>query len=174
VAPAVNEQTNLTLIISATKEGYIGNTSLLNITVNPRTFEIQISTSEVKSGEPATVEVLVTCKEDGSKVSDALVTMYSTAGSFQENTTTTNEDGYCSFIFNAPQTATELFVNITANVTREGYREGTNQITVLIEPKPWEWPWTLTLAILIPIIIIAVVVVLIKLKIITVSTEEET
>ncbi|RJS78472.1 PKD domain-containing protein [Candidatus Bathyarchaeota archaeon] len=174
IAPAVNEQTNITIVASATKEGYIGSTSQLNITVNPRTFEIQILISAVRSGEPATVEVLVTCKDDGSKVSDALVTLYSTAGSFQENTATTNEEGYCSFIFNAPQTANELLVNITANVTREGYVEGTNQITVLIEPKPWEWPWTLTLAILIPIIIIAIVVVLIKLKIITVSTEEET
>ena len=170
--PPVNQETNITLTASVTKEGYLGPSKTITITVNPRTFNIQIITYPAKSEEPTTVEVLITCKEDGNKVANATVQISSTHGSFQNNTATTNQEGYCSFTFHPPHTTIGLSVNITVQANKEGYITETQQTTIMVEPKAEGWPLTWILMIIIPIIA-AVVIILIKLGIISISTEDE-
>jgi len=178
IAPQVNEQSNISITARATKAKYAEGQGQLKITVNPRTFNIQISTSSVESGESADVTVHVTCKEDATPVADAVVTMSSAEGNFSVITKTTNSTGICTFIFNAPQTTAQLSINITANVTKNGYADGGNQTVITVNPKTAPqgeggWPITTILLIIIPIIIAVVVVILIKLKIIVLSAEEE-
>ncbi|PIX32241.1 hypothetical protein COZ60_00165 [Candidatus Bathyarchaeota archaeon CG_4_8_14_3_um_filter_42_8] len=178
IAPQVNEQSNITITARATKAKYAEGQGQLKITVNPRTFNIQISTSSVESGEQADVTVHVTCKEDATPVADAVVTMSSGEGNFSVITKTTNSTGICTFIFNAPQTTAQLSITITANVTKNGYVDGGNQTAITVNPKTAPqaeggWPITTILLIIIPIIIAVVVVILIKLKIIVLSAEEE-
>jgi hypothetical protein len=74
-APQVNEQSNITITAQATKAKYAQGQSQLKITVNPRTFNIQISAPSVESGESAAVIVHVTCKEYETPVTGAAVTM---------------------------------------------------------------------------------------------------
>jgi len=46
-APPVNEQANITIIAQATKARYAMGQSQSEITVNPRTFDIQISAPSI-------------------------------------------------------------------------------------------------------------------------------
>jgi co-chaperonin GroES (HSP10) len=176
-APQVNEQSNINVTAKATKAGYAEDQSQLEITVNPRTFNIQITASTVESEESTNVIVNVTCKEDSTPVAGAMVTILSSNGSFSITTKTTSPTGICTFIFNAPQTTAQLSITITANVTKNGCIDGGNQTAITVNPKTAPqteggWPITTILLIIIPIIIAAVVVILIKLKIIVLSTEE--
>jgi hypothetical protein len=177
-APQVNEQSNINVTAKATKAGYAEDQSQLEITVNPRTFNIQITASTVESEESTNVIVNVTCKEDATPTAGAMVTILSSNGSFSITTKTTSPTGICTFIFNAPQTTAQLSITITANVTKNGYVDGGNQTAITVNPKTAPqteggWPITTILLIIIPIIIAVVVVILIKLKIIVISTEEE-
>ena len=176
-APPVNEQTDITITAYATMTGYAGTESQLEITVNPRTFNVLIVAPSVESGGTAMVTVIVVCNEDATSVAGATVTMSSTDGSFEIVTQTTDSTGACVFTFNAPITRSDLNVTLTANVTKEGYIAGGSQATItVLKAAPTGdsgWLWILLL-ILIPVVIVIIVVVLIKLKIIVISGEEET
>jgi hypothetical protein len=177
-APQVDQQSNITVTARATKTKYAEGQGQLEITVNPRTFNIQINAPIMESGEQADVTVQVTCKEDSTAVFDAMVTMSSREGNFSVITETTDSTGICTFVFIAPQTTEQIYIVVTANVTKNGYLDGGNQTEILVNPKTAPqaeggWPITTILLILIPIIIVIVVVILIKLKIIAFSTEEE-
>ena len=177
-APSVNEQSSISITAQATKEGYAQGQSLLEITVNPRTFDIQINAPIVESGESVNVIVNVTCKEDATPVAGAVVTMSSENGNFSVTTKSTDTTGTCTFVFDAPQITEQVSIVITANVTKNGFTDGGNQASITVTPKTVPqaeggWPIATILLILIPIVIAIVVVVLIKLKIISISSEEE-
>ena len=177
-SPPVNEQSNITITAQATKAKYAQGQSQLKMTVNPRTFNVQISAPSVESGEQADVTVHVTCKEDATSVAGAVVTVSSIEGNFSVITTTTDTTGTCTFVFDAPQKTEQTSIVITANVTKNGYMDGGNQTAITVKPKTVPqaeggWPITTILLIIIPIIIAVVVVILIKLKIIVLSTGEE-
>ena len=177
-APQVNEQSNITITAHATKARYAEGQSQLEITVNPRTFNIQISAPTVKSGESTNVTVRVTCKEDATPVTGAAVTVSSREGNFSVITKTTDTTGTCTFVFDAPQATEQTSIVITANVTKNGYIDGGNQTAITVNPKTVPqaeggWPITTILLIIIPIVIAVVIVILIKLKIIKISAEEE-
>jgi hypothetical protein len=177
-APPVNEQTNVTITAYATIHGFAEGQNRLEITVNPRTFDIQIIASEVESGKATSITVSVTCKEDGSAVPGATVSISSNYGTFDSATKTTDSTGTCVFVFYAPQTASDLLVNITANVAKNGYIDGVGQATATVTKVTSQgeggFPWLIVLLIAIPVAIALIVVALIKLKIIVISGEEET
>ena len=175
-APPVNEQSNIRITAQATKAGYAQGQSQLEITVNPRTFVIQISAPTVESEESAGITVQVTCREDATLVTGALVTMSSSDGNFPVITGITDSIGICTFIFDAPQTTAQISITITANVTKNGYINAGNQTSMTIVPKIAQaegWPIITILLIIIPILIAVVIIILIKLKIIVISTKEE-
>jgi len=175
-APAVKEQANITIMVEASKTGYANGSAQLEVTVNPRTFNIQISTPNIQSGDVADILVTVICNEDSTRVAGAVVTISSTYGDFSATTKTTGLTGTCIFTFTAPLTSIDLNSTITVNVTKNGYADGVNQTIITISPKVQpESGWSLltVLLILIPVIIAVVIVVLIKLKIIVISTGEE-
>ncbi|MGC9345577.1 MAG: right-handed parallel beta-helix repeat-containing protein, partial [Candidatus Bathyarchaeales archaeon] len=178
-APQTTIPLNVNITATATKSGYMDGEGRTTVTVNPRTFNVQMEVSAltVESGETATVTVHVR-EEDATPVAGALVKMSSSAGDFSVMTKTTDSTGSCTFVFNAPQTTVQLPIVITANVTKSGYTSGENQTTITVTPETTTetqggWPITTILLIVIPIAILVVVVVLVKLKIITVSAEEE-
>ncbi|NWF86381.1 right-handed parallel beta-helix repeat-containing protein [Candidatus Bathyarchaeota archaeon] len=178
-APPVSTQSKIIITAIATKTGYATAQNQLEVTINPRTFIVTIDAPYVKSEELANVIVQVMCKEDATPVVGANVTIWSSAGNFNVTTKTTDASGACNFVFRAPYTTAQIFVTITANVTKNGYINGGNQTETIVIPKITSeqeggWPLTIILLILIPIIIIAIaVVILVKLKIISVSTREE-
>ena len=176
--PPVNEQTDITITAYVTKLEYAEAQGQLEITVNPRTFSVQIITPNVKSEESAMITVFVICNEDAkSSVADATVLMSSTDGTFGVTSKTTDSTGACTFIFKAPKTTSDISVTVTANVTKNGYLSGGSQATITVSKATPTgdsgWLWILLL-ILIPVVIVIIVVVLIKLKVIAISSEEET
>jgi parallel beta-helix repeat protein len=177
-APPVNTPRNITIIAQASKIGYVDGEHLLNVTVNPGILSVDVvpSSSVVNSTESTVVTVHVKC--NGAPVANASVTMSSSDGNFSVTSRTTDSDGRCIFVFNAPKTMVQLSTSITANATKNGYisEEGQTTITVIPETLPETgggWPITTILLIIIPIAIVVIVLVLIKLKIITLSVEEE-
>jgi hypothetical protein len=177
-APPVNEQSSISITARATKIGYAQGQSQLEITTNPRTFDIQVTAPTVESGESVNVIVNVMCKEDAAAVAGAVVTMLSENGNFSVLTKTTDTEGICTFVFDAPQTTEQISIVITANVTKNGYVDGGNQTAITVTPKTVPeaeggWPIVTILLIVIPLVIAVVVVILIKLKVISISSEEE-
>ncbi|MGQ9507267.1 MAG: right-handed parallel beta-helix repeat-containing protein [Candidatus Bathycorpusculaceae bacterium] len=175
-APQVEAACNIRLLAKATKDGYVDGTSLFNITVNPGIIHVEIIVEPTIAPEESTIiSVHVTCNQ--APVFNASVSLSCTDGTIPITTNWTDINGYCTFVYNAPQTATSLTVNITANATKYGYMSAEEQVSITVNPeaKPSEgWPWTtILLIVLIPAIIAVVVVVLIKLKIIEVSAGEE-
>jgi hypothetical protein len=178
-APTVNEQKYIILTAHATKTRYAEGQGQLGITVNPRTFNITIGTLTVQSGESANVLVHVKCKEDGTPVAGATVTISSREGNFTAVTKPTDDAGMCTFVFNAPQTTAQIYVVTTVNATKDGYLDGGNETSIIVTPRTVPqseeggWPILTILLILIPIIIVVIVVILIKMKIIVVSAGEQ-
>jgi len=177
-APPVKEQSSISITAQATGEGYAQGQDILEIIVNPRTFDIQVTAPIVESGESVNVIVNVTCREDATSVVGAVVTMSSEEGNFSAITKTTDTKGICTFTFNAPQTTEQVSIAITTNVTKDGYADGGNQTAITVTPgtvvqPEGGWPIVTILLIVIPIVIAIVVVILIKLKVITISSEEE-
>jgi parallel beta-helix repeat protein len=177
VAPVVNNQFNVTITARAVLARYAEGQGQSEVTVNPKTFNVQISASAIGSGESAVITVHVACKEDITDVAEATVTVFSNGGSFVQDTKTTDTLGTSTFTFNAPQTSSDLPVTIIANVTKNGYTAGGSNITITVTPEstaPSEgWPLTTLLLIIIPIVIVVIVLVLVKLKVISFSGEEE-
>jgi PKD repeat protein len=180
--PPVSTQSKITITIRASETGYATGQSTIELTVNPRTFEIKLTGPDAQSEDFAAILVNVTCVEDGKPVVGANITISSDAGSFNVTSMLTNGQGICDFIFATPYTVVQIYVTVTANVTRNGYVDGGNQTQIVVNPKtvpPGEggWPLMTILLILIPVIIaVIVIIVLIKFKVVTVSssdTEEE-
>ncbi|MDH7477334.1 MAG: Ig-like domain-containing protein [Candidatus Bathyarchaeota archaeon] len=175
-APPVDVACNLTLLAKATKEGYVDGEDWLNITVNPGIIDVEITVkSTIAPEESTTISVHVTCNQ--APVFNASVSISCTDGAIPIMTNWTDVDGYCTFVYIAPQTTTSISVNIIANATKYGYASEEKQISIIVSPeaKPSEGlPWTtILLIILIPVIIAVVIVVLVKSKIIEVSAGEE-
>jgi len=171
VAPRVNDSTNLTITVTADKAGYFRSPCQVSITVNPRTFRITIVSPSVTAGEPVDVKVQAECVEDESKVGDAAVLFSLSSGATM--TGTTNADGTCYFTLTSRQTSTQA-LNVTADVTKDGYTPGRQVLPVPISQPEAGFPLLTVMLIIIPIVIVIVVAVLIKMKVIVVSAKEET
>jgi parallel beta-helix repeat protein len=173
-APQVNEQSNITITVQASKIGYAIGENLLNITVNPGilSVEVRADPSTIMSSESTVVTVYAKCNE--TAVANASVTVLSSDGTFSVTNGTTDSEGYCILVFNAPRTTTQLSIIITANATKNGYISGQSETTISVTPETGGgWPLMTILLIIIPIAIVVIIFVLVKLKVITLSIGEE-
>jgi len=174
-APQVNEQSNITITVQASKSGYAVGENLSDVTVNPGILNVEVNPSSpiINSSESTDVIVYVTC--NGTPVKDALVTMSSTQGNFSVANGITNPEGCCILVFNAPRATAQLSIIVTANVTKNGYISGQSETTITVTPELAGGGWSLMtiLLIVVPIVIVVIIVVLVKLKVITFSVEEE-
>jgi hypothetical protein len=172
--PQVSEQSNITIIASASKLGYAVGESLLNVTVNPGilSVEVRADPSTIVSSESAIVTVYTKCNE--TPVANASVTVLSSDGTFSVASGTTDLEGRCILLFNAPRTTAQLSIIVTANGTKNGYISGENETTITVTPETGGgWPLMTILLIIIPIAIAVIIFVLVKLKVITFSGGEE-
>jgi hypothetical protein len=171
-APQVNQPYNITFSATATEDGYLEATDQLDLPVNPRTFALQIAPSAIRLGQDQTLTLHVTCKEDGTPADAAMITITYENGPSLTNTT--DENGSCTFMINAPQTVeNQQNISIIVTASRIGYQD--RQVTMMLNVIPSEggFPWLTILVIAIPVAILVLVVVLIKMKLIVVSSKEE-
>jgi hypothetical protein len=177
IAPPVNTPTNITLVLRASKTGFVDGESLLVITVSPGilVLEVKPDSAFIPSREATVIQVNVRCNQ--IPVVNALVTMTTVYGNLSYSTASTDVNGSCIFTFYAPSTTSQLFSDLTTNATKNGFISAQNTTTLTITPEKIEeesggLSLTTILLIVIPIVIAVIVVLLIKLKIITVSKEE--
>jgi parallel beta-helix repeat protein len=179
-APQAITQLNVTITATATKTSYADGEGQVRITVNPRILDVQVTASPVtvESRDILTVTVHVTWNTN--PVADAVVTVSSDGGgNFSAPTGTTDSNGDCTFVFTAPQTITELHIDITATATKTGYIDGESQTGIAVNPEVVPepsggigLPLTTIIIIAVLIIMVAIVILLIKLKIIYISWKQ--
>ena len=175
-APLVTERTNITITATVTKPGYAVRNGIATIVVEPGILDVTVipNPSVIESEKTSSVAVYV--RHNGKPVSNANVSITATSGAFSETKGLTNSNGYCTFLFTAPRTTSEISTSISANVTKLGYTTAENQATVNVTPETITeggWSPATILLIVIPILIVAIAVILIKLKIIVISSGEE-
>jgi len=173
-APQTFTQLNITITATATKTDYADGEDQMKITVNPGTLNVQITANPttVESKTSSTLTVHVTY--NANPVADAEVTVWSDGGGdFSATSQVTDSNGNAAFTFTAPQTTTQLNVNIKATATKSGYIDGESQREMIVTPEaaPGDGsvgglPLTTILLIVVPIIVTAIVIIMIKLKII--------
>jgi hypothetical protein len=176
-APLVTERTNITITATITQPGYALRNGIATIVVERGILEVTVVPNLYLIASEKTSNVTVYVRRNGKPVSDANVSITATSGIFSETTGLTNSNGYCTFLFTAPKTTSEISISILANSTKLGYISAETQATISVTPETIEtgggWPLTTILLIVIPIVIVAIVVVLIKLRIIEISSREE-
>lgn len=173
-APPVDEETSITVTATVTKLGYAVCESKVTITVNPGALTVLVTANPSVMGSEATSNITVYVTSNGKPVVNSSVSVTAETGAFSEMARLTDSDGYCTFLFTAPQATAQLTVTINATATKNGYRSGGNQTQVTVKPETGGGlPLTTILLVLIPIIAIVIVAVLIKLKIIRVGWGEE-
>jgi len=173
-APQVNQQSNITIIVQASKIGYGAGESSLNITVSTGilSVEVRANPSAIMSSESTSVTVYCNCNE--TPVDNASIMVLSSDGSFSVTNGTTDSEGLCILAFSAPRTTEQLSIIITANATKNGYLSAEGQAIIIVTPEVGGgWPLTTILLIIIPIAIVVIIFVLVKMKVITLSLGEE-
>ncbi|TEU05952.1 PKD domain-containing protein, partial [Candidatus Bathyarchaeota archaeon] len=178
-APQTFTQLNVTTTATATKTGYADGEDQVKITVNPGTLNVQITANPATVESKASSTLTVHVTYNANPVADAEVTVWSDGGGdFSATSQVTDSNGNAAFTFTAPQTTTQLNVNIKATATKSGYIDGESQREMIVTPEaaPGDGsvgglPLTTILLIVVPIIVVAIVAVMIKLKIIYLAPE---
>ncbi|MDH5267953.1 MAG: hypothetical protein OEW62_09800, partial [Candidatus Bathyarchaeota archaeon] len=173
-APKIFTQLNTTITAIATKTGYADGEDQTKITINPGTLNVQIIGYPTTVDSRASSAITVHVTYNANPVTDAEVTIWSeSGGDFSTTSQLTDTNGNAAFTFTAPQTTTQLNVNIKTTATKNGYNDGESQreITIMPEAAPGDGsvgglPLTTILLIAVPIIVTAIVLIMIKLKII--------
>ncbi|HVP40627.1 MAG TPA: right-handed parallel beta-helix repeat-containing protein [Candidatus Krumholzibacteriaceae bacterium] len=134
-APNVTVITNIRMITSASKTGYVDGSDYEYLLIQPPLgVNVTINPGSIKSEATASVSVRVTYS--GAPVSDAVVSVSSNStGRFDQTSGVTGTNGTCTFVFTAPQTSTQLEINIAATATKSSYLDGQGQALLTIEPK---------------------------------------
>ena len=176
-APLVAERTNITITAIVSKSGYAVRNSTATITVEPGTLTVDVIANPYSISSEKTSSITVYVRHNENPISNANVSVTATDGTFSETTGLTNSDGYCTFLFTAPRTSSEISISILANVSKLGYTSAETQAIINVTPETIETGGGLSLTtillIIIPIVILAIVVVLFKLKIIEIFPKEE-
>ena len=178
-APQTFTQLNATITATATKTGYADGEDQTKITVNPGTLDVQITANPATVDSRASSTITVHVTYNANPVVDTEVTVWPDGGGdFSVTSQITDSNGNAAFTFTAPQTTTQLNVNIKATATKIGYNDGESQreITITPEAAPGDGsvgglPLTTILLIVASIIVFAVVLIMIKLKIIYLAPE---
>ncbi len=174
-APQTAIQLHVNITATAAKAGYADGEDQVTLTINPTPLDVQAAADPliVESEARSTITVRVTC--DATPIADAVVAVSSDGGGhFSADTGTTDSDGMCVFSFTAPQTSTQLFVNITITATKIGYLEAESRIIVTVNPRRGiGLPLTTIIIIAVLISVVVVVIVLLKMKVISISWRQE-
>ncbi len=134
-APNVTEITNVRIIASASKTGYVDGSDYKYLKVLPPfTVQVTAEPATIKSEDTATVTVHVMIGFE-QPVANALLVLSSDYGNLSETVGVTDADGSATFVFTAPQTLNQINVTITATATKMGHEEAHGQGTIIVEPK---------------------------------------
>jgi len=134
-APAVKEETNLTINVVASKEGYENGTAQTIVVVEPRNMTVQINVSPqtIFSNEESTISVYVSYEE--LPLADAQINISASVGSLSQQIGFTDLYGGFECVYTAPIVYEETVVTLNITISKEGYVDVTTQSSVTVKPK---------------------------------------
>jgi hypothetical protein len=132
--PDVTDFAHIRVVARASKAGSADGTAheylevlpFLSIRVNP-------GSSAIKSEGSTPVTISVTSNDQ--PVFGVYVTATISTGGISATTGTTNTEGIFSLVFTAPLTTETLYATLTANARKDGYVDGSMDVTITVEPK---------------------------------------
>jgi hypothetical protein len=134
-APSVTAVTNIRMVASASETGFADGSDYEYLMVQPPLM-VNVTPNSERIYSGATTNVAISVAYSGVPVSAANVTVSSNStGRFGQTIGVTNANGTCTFVFTAPQTSTQLEINIVATATKSGYLDGQGQALLTIQPK---------------------------------------
>jgi parallel beta-helix repeat protein len=133
-APNVAEKTDVRIIATSSKSDYADGSDFKYLQVLPL-LSVQVSAdpNSIKSEAFSNVTVSVTHKNN--PISDAIIRVSSSNGSFSIERGYTNSNGSVTFNFTAPLVMTQSNVSIIATVTKSAFFESEGQTQVTVNPR---------------------------------------
>lgn len=135
-APVVGSQITAIIDANASKSGFINGTGSAAITIYPvpvLDVSIASNTTQVDSGGTATITVTVT--ENANPISNATVRLSATQGGVIPDSGKTDTAGKFVASFQAPNVTAQTVVTITANASKSGFTNGSQQLLITVNPK---------------------------------------
>jgi hypothetical protein len=134
-APSVSELTNIRIMARAYRTGNADGSAHQYLEVAPPLLaDLALSSSLTKS--EAIVDGTVHVTYNSNPVESATVTLTSdNGGTLTPQSSSTDEDGWLQFTYQAPQTFTQLSVTLTATITKIGYWSGSDQVQLSVAPR---------------------------------------
>lgn len=133
IAPSITVQTNIRIVATASKAGYLDGSDDEFLRVVPF-LSVTIDANPISKSE-ATSNVIVLVTDSVNPVANASVLVSATRGNFSVSTGKTDANGVVTFFFNAPQTSVPLNITITADAIKSGYIAAESQTKITVEPK---------------------------------------
>jgi hypothetical protein len=134
-APSVTEQADFRITARASRSGYADGSDhdYLSV-VPPLSVQVTLNPNAVKSEAISNGTVRVTY--NANPIGGAVIHLSSDkGGNFTPQTGSTDDDGYFTFTFNAPQTLTQVNTTTTATASKSGYWDGTGQTSLSVNPR---------------------------------------
>ena len=131
-APQTKTLLNITITATATKAGYFDGQDQTRITVEPKILVVELTADPTTINSEEISHLTAHVIYNMTPSSDVNVTMSSAYGTFSPETGTTDSNGDAAFIFTAPETSTQLNVNITATATKTGYADGEDRVEMTV------------------------------------------
>jgi hypothetical protein len=133
-APDIVEKTFIRIVARASMTGYADDAAHQYLEVSPF-ISVQISANPDIVKSEGISQIVIYVRSNDEPVVNATLTVSSSIGSLSSETGLTGPTGAFSLMFTAPQTETILNAIVTTTATKAGYREGTGQTTLVVEPK---------------------------------------
>jgi len=133
-APKVDEQTDVRIIATASKNSYADGSDYEYLRVQPP-LSVQVFADPNSIKSEASTHVIVHVTHKTNPIPEAAITMSSDKGSFLAETGYTDLNGSLAFTFNAPQVITQTNVTVTATARKSGYLESVGQTTITVNPR---------------------------------------
>jgi len=133
-APKVDEQTDVRIIATASKNSYADGSDYEYLRVLPP-LSVQVFADPNSIKSEASTHVIVHVTHKANPIPEATITMSSDKGSFLAETGYTDLNGSLAFTFNAPQVITQTNVTVTATVRKSGYLESMGQTRITVNPR---------------------------------------
>ncbi len=136
--PFVPEKTNVTITVTALKDGYAPSSGTMVLLAEPGnlTVSVEVSPSIVEPGKASEIKVYV--KSGEKPLANVTVTITAAAGTLQATSGVTDEDGYCTFSIVAPRVETPTGILITVKAEKYGFASATAEATLNVVPEAGE------------------------------------
>lgn len=133
--PMALVEVNVTITVWAFKEEYAETQAQVNVTIEPKTLVLTLTTDRPEILSEATSTMTAQVSYDSNPIPNATVTARAPSGSFSSTTGSTDNYGNVTFIFTAPQVNEQSNITVTALATADGYVESETSLQITVNPK---------------------------------------